>query len=127
MKQRVLVVDDELGPRESLKAVFGKIYDVELSENAAQAMEILSSQKIDLVLLDMMMPRIDGPLFVKKVRAEPKLRGLPIFALTSMTRSEVDVPLGPEGVDKWYVKPVNPKALVHDVATYLTNKPVLAT
>ena len=79
----------------------------------------------DVVLLDMLMPRIDGPEFVRKVRADPRHRGMTIFALSSMERDEVDMPAGPDGVDRWYVKPVDPKALVCDVATHLTNAPML--
>jgi CheY-like chemotaxis protein len=75
----------------------------------------------DIVLLDMMMPRIDGPAFVRAVRSDPKLQGLSIFALSGMERQDVDIPTGFQGVNKWYVKPVDPKVLVHDVAMYLTD------
>lgn len=103
-------------------------FAVTTANDGQDALDYLSMHsRPDVVLLDMMMPRVDGPSFVEKVRAEPKLCGLPIFALTSMNRDEVRVPRGPEGVDRWYVKPVNPKELVHDVATYLTNMPVPAT
>lgn len=126
---QALLVEDSAVERRLLEAYLELCgFDVTTASDGQDALDYLSMHsRPDVVLLDMMMPRIDGPSFIKKVRADPKLRSLPIFALTSMTRSEVEVPLGPEGVDKWYVKPVNPKALVHDVATYLTNKPVLTT
>jgi len=79
----------------------------------------------DIVLLDMHMPRVDGPAFVRAVRSDPKLQSLPIFALTGMEREQVDIPDGNRGVDRWYVKPIDPKVLVADVANHLTNQPLM--
>ena len=82
--------------------------------------------EIDFELVELVRPRIDGPEFVRQVRSDPTMQGLSIFALTGMDPEELDIPTGPDGVDQWYSKPVDPKALVHDVAEYLTNLAAVA-
>ena len=125
---QALLVEDSPVERRLLEAYLELCgFQVTTANDGKDALDYLSMHsRPDVVLLDMMMPRIDGPSFVKKVRSDPKFRSLPIFALTSMTPGDVDVTHGPDGVDRWYVKPINPKELVHDVATYLTEMPVLA-
>ncbi len=68
----------------------------------------------------MVMPRMNGVEFVRQVRQNPEMKGLAIFALTGMEREAIDLPLGPDGVDQWYSKPINPRTLVQGVAEYLT-------
>ena len=85
MKQKLLVVDDELGPRESLKAVLGRSYDVELAENGDQAMQALVSQKVDLVLLDVIMPDRGGLELLKEIQGlYPDLPVIMISASSSL-------------------------------------------
>ena len=101
-------------------------FNVTTAEDGQDALDYLSLHaRPDVVLLDMMMPRIDGPAFIRTVRADPKLRGLSIFAISGSESKDFDIPTGPLGVDRWYVKPLNPKALVSDVAMHLTNAPLL--
>ena len=125
---QALLVEDSAVERQLLEAYLELCgFQVTTANDGKDALDYLSMHsRPDVVLLDMMMPRIDGPSFVKTVRSDPNFRSLPIFALTSMTPGDVDVTQGPDGVDRWYVKPINPKELVHDVATYLTEMPVLA-
>ena len=66
-RKQILVVDDELGSRESLKAILYKIYDVVTAESAEQAGKILEGQHVDLILLDIMMPQKDGITFLKEL------------------------------------------------------------
>jgi DNA-binding NtrC family response regulator len=58
--EHILVVDDQQGSRESIKAVFSKTHKVSLAESAQEALKILSEKRIDLILLDFMMPDKDG-------------------------------------------------------------------
>jgi DNA-binding NtrC family response regulator len=66
--RRILVVDDEMGTRESLKAIFSKRYQVSLARNAAEAMQALSQHRVDVVLLDVLMPEKDGLAFLRDMR-----------------------------------------------------------
>lgn len=124
---QALLVEDSPTERQLLEAYLDLCgFEVMAARDGQDALDYLSLHaRPDVVLLDMLMPRIDGPAFVRTVRADPKLRGLSIFALTGMEQGDVDLPTGPEGVDAWYVKPVDPKTLVSDVATHLTKAPLL--
>ena len=85
MRRRLLVVDDEMGPRESLRAIFSQHYDVELADGAEAAMAVLSSKRVDLLMLDVMMPGKDGLAFLKDVQAlYPQLPVVMISASTSV-------------------------------------------
>jgi CheY-like chemotaxis protein len=59
-KARILVVDDEIGPRESLRRILEDFYEVEVAEDGASAIEKVTTQSFDLMLLDIMMPGKDG-------------------------------------------------------------------
>jgi len=66
----------------------------------------------DVVLLDMKMPRFDGPKTVSAIRQNPEHRSLKIFAVTGTDPAEAAVTVGPTGVNRWFTKPVDPEQLV---------------
>ena len=66
--KRLLIVDDELGSRESLRVIFSKDYDVVLAENAGDALKFLATGRVDVVLLDVMMPEKDGLTLLREVQ-----------------------------------------------------------
>ena len=85
MKRHILVVDDEIGPRESLRAVFSRDYKVSLADSAAAGMDVLSSEKVDVVLLDVIMPGEDGLAFLRRVQeAYPSVPVVMISASSSL-------------------------------------------
>ena len=85
MKKHVLVVDDEIGSRESLKAVFSDRYAVSTVEDAAQALDLLSKDRFDLVLMDVIMPNKDGVTLLKEVQGlYPSLPVIMVSASTSV-------------------------------------------
>lgn len=70
-------------------------------------------KKPDLILLDLILPDINGILILKEAREHPKTKGLKIFALTSFTDPELDKELIKEGIDKILVKiDYTPKQLI---------------
>jgi DNA-binding NtrC family response regulator len=70
MAQRgsILVVDDELGPRESLRMILNPIYEVHTASNGQEALECINKEKIDLVTLDLKMPGIPGLDVLREIR-----------------------------------------------------------
>lgn len=66
--KRILIVDDDLGSRESLRQTFSRLYHVALAENAAVATKRLSETPVDIVLLDVMMPEKDGLTLLKELQ-----------------------------------------------------------
>jgi len=67
--KRLLIVDDEMGSRQSLQAVFSRDYKVSLASNAKEALAKLSEDRIDLVMLDYMMPDMDGVTLLREIQS----------------------------------------------------------
>jgi signal transduction histidine kinase len=67
-KANILVVDDEIGPRESVRMILSPFYNVYTAEQSVQAMEILSQTAIDLVTLDLKMPGLTGIKLLEKAK-----------------------------------------------------------
>ena len=83
--KHILIVDDELGSRESLKAIFSRDFNVSLASNAAEALEILANNKIDLAMLDVIMPDRDGLSLLKEIQnLYPDIPVIMVSASTSV-------------------------------------------
>lgn len=90
-KRRVLAVDDERINREILGAILSQSYEVVFAADGSEAMEILSDPEADfsLVMLDLMMPRMDGFEVIRRMKADERLRKFPIIMMTSDKSAEV--------------------------------------
>ncbi|MEO8261787.1 MAG: MtrAB system response regulator MtrA [Pseudolysinimonas sp.] len=121
MNARILVVDDDTAISEMIGIVLrGEGYEPQFAADGAEAIELFHSMKPDLVLLDLMLPGIDGIQVCATIRAES---GVPIIMLTAKGET-TDVVKGLEsGADDYVVKPFNPKELVARIRTRL--RPVL--
>jgi carbon storage regulator CsrA len=125
--QALLVEDGEVERKllEGYLEISG--FDVVMAQDGLDALDYLSMHaQPDVILLDMMMPRLDGPAFVKEVRANPKLQGLSIFATSGRTQAEIEDDHGEVLVDRWFRKPFSPKDLVVEIAQYLIGKTLVA-
>jgi DNA-binding NtrC family response regulator len=80
--KKLLIVDDELGTRESLKAVFSRNFEVATAACASEALDLLNAQTVDLVMLDIMMPDISGLEALKKI--QDIYPGLPVIMVTAL-------------------------------------------
>jgi carbon storage regulator CsrA len=125
---RALLVEDDANESELLAGYLRMSgFEVDRAEDGLQAMVYLSRHRPpDIVLLDMKMPRLDGPKTVASIRRNPAYRGVTIFAVSGTAQSECGVPTGPQGVDRWFSKPVNPQKLVDEMNRGLSPEPVPA-
>jgi len=107
-------VEDNQNERELLAGFLRMAgFDVVTAGDGADALDYLSAKAPpDFMLLDMIMPRCDGPATVRTIRANPQLAGLKIFAVSGISPGELRLESGPAGVDRWFPKPVNPNTLV---------------
>lgn len=122
-RPKVLVVDDMETNRKLLGYVL-KATEFQLVEasHGMQAVEILQDKEIDLVLLDVMMPGIDGFETCRLIREQLQLTLLPVLMLTSLGSSE-DVAKGvAAGADGYFTKPFNSVELVTRVKTEIQRK-----
>ena len=90
--QTVLIVDDQEINRAALEVILGNDYDVITADNGVRALELMRSHinEISIVMLDLMMPVMNGYEVLKTIREEEELRNLPVIVMTSYKEAEVD-------------------------------------
>lgn len=117
MKEKILIVDDEERMRKLIAAYLLKEgYEVFEAENGVQALNMFKSQSIHLIILDIMMPVMDGWTVCKEIR---KTSDIPIIFLTAKGEDE-DKLLGFElGTDHYVTKPFNMKLLIARVKSLI--------
>ena len=86
----ILVVDDEFSVAEVLQSVLADAgHEVVTAVNGRQGLELLGKRRPDLVLLDVMMPIMDGPAVLKALEEDPAYRSLPAVVMSSLPESAV--------------------------------------
>jgi CheY-like chemotaxis protein len=91
----ILVVDDEFGVAEVLEAILADVgHEVVTAANGRQALERAKERLPDLVLLDFMMPIMDGPSVLKAMREAPALRNIPAVILSSLPENAISKSVG---------------------------------
>ncbi len=123
MSATILVVEDEPGIQEVLKFNLGQHgHDVLVAPDAEEAFGMLRGALPDLILLDWMLPGMSGIDFARRVRADHRLKGIPIIMLTARTE-ERDKVLGLDiGADDYITKPFSPRELMARIKAVLRRR-----
>ncbi|WP_066891110.1 response regulator transcription factor [Clostridium nigeriense] len=116
-KERILIVDDEKEIRDLIDIYLkGEGYETLKAENGEEALSILGENDVDLIILDIMMPKVNGIEACLKIREE---REMPIIMLSAKSE-DIDKILGLNtGADDYLTKPFNPLELVARVKSQL--------
>src|SRR5579884_745697 len=94
--------------------------EVATADDGEAALDYLRTHdRPDVMLLDMAMPRCDGPTTLRAIRRNPAYAGLRIYGLSGYAPDQFDVKCGPDGVNGWFQKPVDPQTLVQDLGREL--------
>ncbi len=118
-EKRILVVDDVPANLDILVNVLGGLYQVSAATNGIQALEAIGKEKPDLVILDILMPRMDGYEVCKRIKKDPGLKDIPVLFVTSLSR-EGDETRGFElGAVDYIIKPFSPSVVSARVKTHL--------
>ncbi|HEY7117365.1 MAG TPA: response regulator [Tepidisphaeraceae bacterium] len=81
----ILIVDDEADCRNPLTRLLQiEGYEIVQAQDGLEALQRLEEQKIDLILLDLLMPRMDGVAFLERMRGDGRFSGLPVFLVTAV-------------------------------------------
>lgn len=123
MSATILVIEDEPGIQEVLKFNLGQHgHDVLVAQDAEEALELLRGPLPDLILLDWMLPGMSGIDFARRLRADHRLKQVPIIMLTARTE-ERDKVLGLEtGADDYITKPFSPRELMARIKAVLRRR-----
>jgi DNA-binding response OmpR family regulator len=114
---KALLVEDDRNERELLAGFLRMSgLEVDTAGDGGDALDYLRSHdRPDVILLDMGLPRVDGPTTVREIRRDPAWAGLKVFGVTGRLPDEFDLENGPAGIDRWFHKPLDPSALVRDL------------
>ena len=117
---RILVVEDDVNTRKLMQAVLSQNgYEPVPAADGVEALDILDKKHIDLILLDIMMPRMDGYEFTEIIRGNQMLRDIPILMVTAR-ETPADKRKGfLIGTDEYMVKPVDEDEMILRIAALL--------
>ena len=117
MKSKLMVVDDEMHIRELVRFYLDKAgFDTIEAANAEEALDIVENQYIDLAVVDIMMPGMDGFELVEQMR---QYREFPVIMLTAKSQSKDKLRGFSLGIDDYVTKPFDPDELMARVKTIL--------
>jgi DNA-binding response OmpR family regulator len=120
-KGKILVVDDEVNITQILEFSIGSEgYEVITALNGEEAVDKARREQPDLIILDIMMPKIDGYEACRILKANPLTKNIPVVLLTAKGR-DIDKRLGFEvGATDYIVKPFSPNKLVDRIHSLLS-------
>jgi two-component system sensor histidine kinase/response regulator len=119
----VLVVDDNSINRYMLSQHVTQLgHRVAAVENGCQALERLRTEEFDLVLLDVMMPEMDGYTVLEQMKADPRLREVPVIVISGLDEIESVVRCVERGAEDYLTKPFNPTLLKARMGACLEKK-----
>ncbi|HEX2871083.1 MAG TPA: ATP-binding protein [Polyangiaceae bacterium] len=118
-RKRVLVADDNADMREYLRRLLSASCDVTLVEDGQAALAAALANPPDLILSDIMMPRMDGVALLAALRAEPRTSAVPVILISARAGEEARLEVIETGADDYLVKPFAARELLARVRTHL--------
>lgn len=124
-KGKILIVDDDQALRQLYSIeLSNRYYDVVSATNGEEGVEKVKSEKPDLVLLDIMMPKMDGIMALSKIRQDPTLKDLPILMLTNFGQENLIQRAFNSGATDYLLKyKVTPAEMADKVGQILQSSP----
>jgi CheY-like chemotaxis protein len=118
-KKKALIVDDEPNVRRLLHTILSKTFEVIEAEDGRQAIEMTNTQKPDVVLMDMMMPKMDGLTACHMIKNDPATKSIPVIMVTAIG-FELNIKLSQQmGASGYITKPFSSEELLDKIAQVL--------
>ncbi len=114
--RKIIIVDDEPNIVMTLEYTFKKHnFEVYIARDGSEALEILEAVSPDVIMLDIMMPKVDGYQTLKAIKANDKLKHTKVVFLTAKNKAS-DIEKGLKlGADKYLTKPFSVKKIVSEI------------
>ena len=125
VRPTIVVVDDADEMLMIMESILAKVYSVKLFDNPQKAIDYAFANPPDLFILDVMMPNIDGFETCRRLKADPKLRDVPVIFLTSKNEDEYEEKGFSVGASDFIHKPINAPIVTARVKTHLKIKFVM--
>ena len=126
MQPTILIVDELDLNRRLLRGIL-KTADYRILEvkRASEALALLDTEKIDLIVVDLVMPEVSGPEFCRKLKANRSTQLIPILMITSVQGVETEVVGISAGADEFLIKPLHPTVVRARIRSMLRNKAIV--
>lgn len=120
--KKILIADDELSVRSLVKRLLGREYTVLEAEDGEEAINIAFNQQPALILMDILMPEIDGLTACYVLKMDQATKEIPVVMLTAVDY-ELNKKLSMDimGADGYITKPFSPQKLINAVGQFLTD------
>ena len=110
--RKMLIADDDLGMRMLLENFFSEKFVVTVKENGLEALKWMQKGNVpDFIIVDIVMPELDGYEFIKNVRSSGYFKRVPIIMLSGLENSKEKIKCLKLGADDYMIKPFNPEEL----------------
>ncbi len=120
MSKRILVVEDQEDNRRILRDLLTSAgYETIEAVNGEEGVAMAQTERPDLILMDIQLPRLDGYEATRRIKADPALRQIPVIAVTSYALSGDDAKALAAGCDAYVIKPFSPRLLLAKVREYV--------
>lgn len=116
-KIKILVVDDQPVNIQIIHQMLNADYQMFMATSGAQAISLCQSNPPDLILLDVVMPELDGVATCRLLKQQPELAHIPVIFVTGMQSQEEEVVCWEAGGADFVLKPVNAVTLKHRIKT----------
>ena len=121
-KKKVLIVDDEPNLRRLSRTILSKNFIVFEAEDGKQAIDIANTQKPDIILMDMMMPKMDGLTACHTIRKNPTTKSIPVIMVTAIG-FELNIKLSQQmGANAYVTKPFTSQDLLDKIKQCLATQ-----
>ncbi len=121
-RSKVLVVDDQIANVKLITAILKRDYEIIPAYGGLEALEKVDSEKPDIVLLDVMMPEIDGYEVCKRIKQGESTRFMPVVMITALSDVEDRIKAIEVGADEFLTKPINTQELITRTKSLLKTK-----
>jgi PAS domain S-box-containing protein len=115
-RARILLADDNADMRDYVRRLLASRYEVDVAADGEAALAAIAHRKPDLLLADVMMPRLDGLGLLARLRADPRTKTLPIILVSARAGEEARVQGLAAGADDYLVKPFSAREMLAKVA-----------
>jgi ligand-binding sensor domain-containing protein/signal transduction histidine kinase/DNA-binding NarL/FixJ family response regulator len=121
-KYRVLIVEDDVEISNYIKTELAPLYKINQIDNGKSALEYILKEEPDLVISDILMPKMDGITLCRKIKSNVNINHIPIVLLTAKSGEEDRAEGLDTGADAYIVKPFNPEILKKTIANIIANR-----
>lgn len=121
-KPVIMVVDDEIANIETIGAILDQDYEILFARSGEQAIQIAGKNPLDLILLDVIMPGLDGYETCRRLKLDPKLADVPVIFTTGLHTVEDEIQGLSAGAIDYVIKPVKPISLRQRVGNHVELK-----